>query len=226
MITKLGQSPVQASYGQLQIDMYGLSTATATWYDHSDRPTLPGLGDAHPIWTELKIERIRVDHQQTHWEISADYAGVIGTPEAVYELDSSAIEEPIETHPDFEDFAGTPEDPLVTGGKKGNEFGAVFNQDTGAFEGFVYGDKRGVRGYLAPGAVWRMTQVQSEAPVEGVEDTGVIDPAPYGPIPAAGTRNWLYTGMTYEQRGGCYTVRYEWKLSGRRGWDADIYASF
>ena len=46
-----------------------------------------------------------------------------------------------------------------------------------------------------------------------------------------GKRNWLYTGLNYRQRGDpsgqinqvIYEVSDEWRLSGRNGWDQDVY---
>ena len=55
-------------------------------------------------------------------------------------------------------------------------------------------------------------------------DVGCVD-FPEGNAPQLPTgRNWLYVGLVWEQRGLTYSVKKEWRASGRRGWNNDIYS--
>lgn len=211
--------------GVLQTDRFGMSSATAKWarYDLGGNVD-PGqpvfFGNSHPLWTFLTCDKVSVEHTGTHWEAEANFFGVLGTPTPIYELDLRTSEEPIESHPNFVQFAY----PVGTNGSR-------FDPVDGSFLGFVplYNGTdvtnptwAGVRGYLAPGAVWRKCYVSTVQPND-ISIVGKID-TPEGSPPAIRSgSNWLYTGLNWEQRGLVYSVKKEWLLSGRQGWNADIY---
>ena len=231
-ITRKGQTGwFLTSPGSLQTDRYGLATASARWRRQDiANTTNPGspvsFGQTHPIWFFLNCDKVVISQSENGWDCEASFFGVDGIPQPIYDLDLSTSEEPIETHANFRtSIGGTPAAPLN---------GAQFSTDTntlGEFIGFngpfanttAEDTWRGIRSYLAPGAVWRKTQVTATRPND-IADVGNID-VPEGSPPALGSgRNWLYKGLTYEQKGLTYTVRKEWLLSGRRGWNTTIYA--
>ena len=139
--------------------------------------------------------------------------------EPVWFLKRTPSEEPIETHPDFKDFAGTASTPL-----NGAEF-----DETGLFKGFrvpstgtnVFG---GISKYLEFAATVTKTSVKVTSP-----DTSEIIPrintptgAPFT-IPTITDRTWMKTDFTLTQRGAGFEVYEEWTMSGQRGWNTTIY---
>lgn len=185
----------------------------------------------HPRFTAMEVSSI--DWERTpsgaFYLVTYLFEGFLSSlPEPVYSLDTSLSEEPIELHPDFETFAGTPASPLN---------GAVFiDPDTGRittdnakgvfreFMATVSGAaniKAGIESYLAPGAQWTETSFSRTRPTD-LGDLGSID-SPSGPNPSFTGRTWLYSGAPYTRRGGVYQISKSWMLSGRLGWDTDIY---
>ena len=82
--------------------------------------------------------------------------------------------------------------------------------------------KAGIESFLSPGATWTETYFSLSRPTD-LGDLGEID-SPSGPNPSFGSgRNWLYSGAEYTRRGGIYEIRKTWLLSGRNGWDTDVY---
>ena len=56
----------------------------------------------------------------------------------------------------------------------------------------------------------------------GLGDLGEID-SPSGPNPSVSGRNWLLWATSSRTRGFITENRKVWKLSGRGGWDSDLY---
>jgi hypothetical protein len=52
---------------------------------------------------------------------------------------------------------------------------------------------------------------------------GKID-NPEGPAPNYAGRNWLFGGLSYVRQGGIFEITKVWLLSGRGGWNAEIYS--
>jgi len=180
----------------------------------------------HPDFSNMLLQRRSGQRTEPgYWTVSYTFEGFLfEAPDPVYELATSLSQEPIQTHPDFEStIAGTPAAPLN---------GAIFvDPDTGwqsektnaIFKEFGAGGgaKQGVEAYLVPGAEWRETTFQTSRP-SGIRDVGTID-TPNGSPPSVSGRDWLAWSETYIRRGGIYQVQTVWKLSGRNGWDTDIY---
>jgi hypothetical protein len=215
---------IKQSNGQLQTDRFGLSQATARWarldVGDGDPGTPTAFGYAHPLWGYLDCDKVSISQTTEGWEAEASFFGVAGIPNPIYEVDFATSEEPIETHPDFVSrLAGTPGKPIT-----GAKFDTAANG--GGFLGFNGTDAgdtwRGIRAYLSPGVVWRKNYVTKTAPND-FGDVGSIDVPEGGPPGLPNGRNWLYTGLTWEQRGYTYQVKKEWRASGRRGWNSEIY---
>jgi len=170
--------------------------------------------------------------------------------EVVYTMKYNTSSEPIDTHPDFQKFAGDGDNPL---------HGAQF-EPNGAFRKFAHklskdelealdidggfpvrnakgqaaaeGDQNwfsGVSSYLESSGVWTKRFKSNRTPT--LEGLGKIS-TPDGYCPVIEGRNWLYTGFTAsftspakadKNRTIKGDISMEWTLSGRRGWDKDIY---
>jgi hypothetical protein len=201
------------SLGQLHTDIYGLSTATAVYVSPAHSMRYPQMGAAHPVWSFLYMERRTVSIEYGFCRTTCEYAGFEGVPIPVIEYSTGVGEEPIQTHPDFESFAGTPSAPLN---------GAIFidfetNEKTtdngrGIFEKFWLNPPNqfsGVTSYLMPVPCKRITSI---APIpELVSRVGRLE------------GEWLVTGVTASRRGRIYQNVVEFRGPGRRGWNADIY---
>lgn len=220
--------------GELTTDIFGLSTCTTVWRCPTTSPDqIPTMFSTHPLYSFVNLERRRVSIESGYYIIQGEYAGVDGgTSAPVYELCLGLGEQPIETHPKFTQFAGSASAPANSAKWVDFETGKVTQDNTrGVFrlfsayldDGSTPNDFGGISTYLDMSqAVWRERYVSVARPAD-ISFVGKIM-YPEGPVPALGQgQNWLYQGVTYEQRGLCYTISKEWKASGLRGWNQDIY---
>jgi len=201
----------------------------------------------HPDIDGLTREMVRVDRLPgTHAKISLTFRGVPDDfPDVVktYNLQGSTSTEPIETHPDFKEFGGTPK---IIGQKGTNDKGARFDE-AGKFVGFAvepafedpdpppFGEdyrKAGVRSFLAASVTYCETAVFTEDGFAGagaaelaVTVLGKIDDPPDSDLkpPDEGDFDWLLITLDAEEVGKGVRIRKCWRLSGSLGWDEDIY---
>ena len=189
---------------------------------YSPHPRFSGLAVSKVGWTRAKHGKF--------YRVTYTYEGYVNTvPEPVYTLSASLAEEPIELHNTFQAFAGKPSAPLN---------GAIFidpdtqkitsDDNRGVFREFkstisgAQNPKAGVESFLHVGATWTEISFSTTRPTD-LGDVGTID-TPSGPQPTIGTgRDWIYSGAEYTRRGKLYEIRKTWLLSGKNGWDADIY---
>lgn len=216
------------------LDRYGVDVLTRVEEIPADRfpQLLRSKYSVHPRFTSMGVSKItwRKGVAGKFYRVTYVYEGFLNSiPEPVYVLDASLSEEPIELHPDFTSIAGTPESPLN---------GAVFiDPDTGKittdnakgvfreFMATVDGSanlKAGIESYLSANARWSEISFSKTRPSD-LGSLGSID-NPSGSNPSFGVRTWLYDGVSYEQRGAIFQIRKSWLLSGRTGWDEDIYS--
>lgn len=214
---------------RFETDRYGVDTIELTVKIPDSKFPDQVLQDFAPHPRFSSMELTRRSGQRTEpgwWTVNYTFEGfLLSIPEPTYELTTSLGQEPIQVHPDFVSFAGTPAAPLN---------GSVFvDPDTGyksekanaVWKEFAYNGtastKAGIDSYLAPGSEWRETNFQETRPT-GIRDVGTIE-APDGPNPSVSGRDWLAWSESYIRRGKIYQVTTVWKLSGRNGWDDDIY---
>jgi len=138
-------------------------------------------------------------------------------PPPVWDLKRSPSQEPIDTHPDFENFAGNAGLPIN---------GAVFDED-GIFKAFKPDDPNvwgGVSKYLENAAVLtKASVVLTEPNTSEIVPRIEAPPSPGITLPVITGRNWLKTDFTVRRVGSVYEVFEEWTMSGQQGWNADIY---
>jgi hypothetical protein len=203
------------SFGQLHTDIYGLSTATATWVSPADVMKYPDMYSPHPIWSFLHMERRTVSVEYGFVRTMGEYAGFEALPIPVVEYTTAVNEEPITTHHNFETFAGTPASP-----QNGAEFrDPVTNKisndnNVGVFERFWSNPPNafsGVTSYLAPVLVKRIT---------------TITPFPDGFTSQVGhlSGGMLCTMVSVTQRGIVFQSVVEYRGAGPRGWNTAIYS--
>ncbi len=185
------------------------------------RLTTPKRGSAFPAGDPLVCHERRFKKlNNSTVKVTCDFIGIASdpTPHKI-EYPGGSGTEPIETHPNFELFAGTPEAPLN---------GAYFDPETGEFVGFAGGTttaeqkKRGVRTYFVPNVLvnvsywtWRVPQARRVAREIRGGINGVITPG--------SVKNYLLIGLPYRQVGNLYAVTEQYMGSGENGWDTDIY---
>lgn len=188
---------------------------------------------AHPRFPAMKLSRRSGSRDKPgFWMITYLYEGFLfELPQPVYELSAGLDQEPIASHPNFISAIGGKPSAVLNG--------AVFiDPDTGlqtevdadgvfrefaATIGGAANKKGGIESYLVPGAEWRVTEFSTSRP-SALRDLGRID-SPDGPNPTLAGRNWLFWGESYVRRGHIYQTTAIWKLSGRNGWDSDIYGA-
>lgn len=153
-------------------------------------------------------------------------------------MDITASQEPIETHPDFLDFAGVPTKSINDDGEaiyKGDH-GAMFNPD-GSFKFFIHNwpddthlnEFAGIQSYLFPREVFTVNRVESNWPSSSemallghiISPSALTSNTP--PSTPSGL-NWLYSGIRVENIGNVYfRTQRTCMLSGPRGWNTTIY---
>jgi hypothetical protein len=194
----------------------GSATFVVTKANAFTRP--PKMGDPHPYNKNARILSVSLVGNATHYDYNVQYFGLSANPSRpIYSYYSSLSEEPIETHPNFADFAGDAATPLNN---------AVFDKD-GLFLGFGDGagnDLTGVRGYLTGSPAIRKTFFTTQV-FSGLEDIGDTRQIRAGVIPGLSSdQNALKTNWSSRPLGlNYYEVTEEFLLSGMGSWNPIIY---
>ena len=136
--------------------------------------------------------------------------------ENTVEVSCTMREEPIESHPNFENWAGTPQKPNC----------GIFDED-GKFVGWnskTQGGKimAGVKSYLVPSYSAAVGYISKGVPSLG----GIGSIGGGGGLPSVGGMyQWMCTGISYQSMSdGNYKVSETYLLSGPRGWNRYIYS--
>jgi len=143
---------------------------------------------------------------------------------AVYSLDVSTTQEPVESHPyfstlttknkqDWSIWKQSPNNPDLNGWTPADETGEVFSTLYALWT-------RGVTTYLSPRTVIKHTTLESEAP--STADVGIISNTGYEGD--TGEVNFILTGLSAQQEGIKWRVTREY-LSSARGsnWEEVLY---
>lgn len=199
----------------------------------------PAYLSPHPKtdFQRLQAVDVSIEHEPGDIvKVTTVYKGVLVTDaeaqtRAVHSCETSAVEAPIETNPLFSGNPG--EAPPVTGEELAAIEKSLQNVDPippdklGAKAKLLWEKKRrGITSYLAPRIVYRKTYVSSNPPgADVIAALGKIVPAPPPPCPPAPPgQNWIFSGAPYTKEGNIYRITLESMLSGRYGWDKDLYA--
>ena len=153
--------------------------------------------------------------------------------ENTVEVSCTMREEPIESHPDFERWAGSPDKPNC----------GIFDED-GKFTGWnskTEGGKimAGVKSYLVPSYSGTVSYISKGVPslggigrIGGGGGLGVPSLGGIGRIggggglpSVGGMYQWMCTGISYQSMSdGNYKVSETYLLSGPKGWNRYIYS--
>lgn len=229
LVTKKKNLPIRAGDptpflqpdGEIVIDEYGIMRGTASFeFDAVYLPILtPQVSiDVHPKDSRLTCYEVNVKFsRQSKALVTASYIGLLYDPSpAKIEFSGGSGQDPIETHPDFIEFAGTPEDP---------ENGAKFDEDTKEFLGFF--DKQnapefaGVRSYIVPSFTVNYSYYTTSTP--SISSIGKIYSGVPGFRSPANVKNYLLVGMPYRQTANIYFVTKQFLGSSGEGWNRTIY---
>jgi hypothetical protein len=202
------------SFGTLVTDIYGLSTATAVFCSPAHAMRFPAMQSAHPIWNFMHMEKRTVSLTDYGFcRAVCEYAGFEGDPIPIIEWGSGVSSEPIQTHPNFASFAGTPSAPLndavwvdvETGEPTTDNARGIWLRfaGTGAFAGQT--------SYLSPYLTKKITRLSR---------TQIIVSAGIGHIDGT----LLKVGASSTQRGIVFQNTEEWRGGGRRPINAAVYS--
>jgi len=201
------------------------------------------IGSLHPYHTQVYLESRVLVYTPRGAIANCTYAGAEyeALDKPTYELIIGMEESPIEVHPNFEVIAGAPSVPVngaifldpETGGISTDDATGVFDRFAPMLDATTKNPKGGIEAFLDPVVTYRQSYVTFTLPsASGFGDIDNDVPGP-GFKGSLGLRTWLYVGFTYRRRGDTssdgdrfvYEIQKEWKLSGRAGWDTDIYDS-
>lgn len=168
--------------------------------------------------------------------VTYNYEGVTSNftfseDEVTFELDTSMSEEPIETHPKFDQLK------KIYGWDQDNRrFAETLSDNTGGTA--LSGKKEkgkvnplfGIDSWLVIGAIYRKTYASRTIPGNIFNGIGTIVKRPPDiqqfRLPAdSRKRNWLYLAPKVSRTGNSVRITQEWMLSGPKGWATPIYSA-
>lgn len=221
----------------IEYDKDGIAGATLNYTVlWANGPGLVGALNKHPDFSWMIRDSATITRMEAKWaKVSVKFKGI--DPEkgntSTYSVRGSTSQEPIESHPEFATFAGKWWDRTTWA--PGAEFKPKGDKDEGRFLGFKLEEggeknkKAGIKSFLEGGMVFRETKnyVGGSGGHESVDldKLGYIDTPPKVSqfVDFDGDRDWILITCSVEEVGEGIKATKEWRLSGREGWDTDIY---
>ena len=170
------------------------------------------------------------------YEVSVTYEGLTDDPKddlKTFEIDASMAEEPIKTHPRFEDLK-----KQFGWDESLNTFSEYLPGDSSTGTGLSGGSQPGaarkksklygVESWLVAGAIYRVSYSSNTVPGSIFYGIGTVqNPPQIGKfnLPPLGKRNWLKLAPKVRMRGNCIEITLEYMLSGPLGWFTEIYST-
>lgn len=182
------------------------------------------------------IER-SYDEEKSHAVYTYSYEGVIDpSADLEFELDITMTNEPIETHPNFEELNRVfgPYQPLTrlwprVPPKDTSEAGLAAANDPKVR---ATNPMFGITSFLSPSATYRLTRTRLDIGESALEDIGTIVQPPHigeafpeldSWVRNQSTRTWLKLAPRIRKHGKAITITEEYMLSGWRGWIEEVY---
>jgi hypothetical protein len=192
----------------------------------TEHPVFPGL-----MLREIIARRIPGDVRKIILSYKASLAETTmeqgGGPRTSYEMGRSLVEEPLLTHPRYDDVPDEERRALHamiqghTKDEKGTTLEAIIHSALG--QEAMAKIKKGRVTFLSPVRVWRRKTNGMTLPTGAVGQIAV----PPGPVPLTDGKNWLYMGDTSRltPTEKAWDSDEEWQESGVEGWDAELYTA-
>ena len=225
--TKGGEICILQDSGERVVSVDSVTTCSAVffvWPWAASGNYLPAIGRSpHPIWSDLYCKSTGLKRHKSGAIITATYEGSEmnwnsenDANDRMMEVSCTMREEPIETHPNFTEWAGTPKEPK----------GALFDDD-GRFSGWnvnneIGEEMKGIKSYLVPSYAGTVSYVSRSRP--SLSGIGKIGGG--GGLPSAGDkRQWMNVGISYQSiADGKYKISENYLLSGPGGWNKKVYS--
>jgi hypothetical protein len=159
-----------------------------------------------------------------------NYVGILSypaLPPPVYSLSRTLVDDPIDSHPDFDKFGTLANGVVLEAGTRIFRGFAPLLQvpaAVGAPVVFKKNPKGGIRSYRNPTASWNKSYIALTKPATDAVGKRVITPEG-NPPKYGGKYDWLVGPMAFTERAGgrIYEIEKVWLLSGPLGLDQDIY---
>ena len=231
----------------INFDKIGIGSATLRYTVRWDQAVaLVAAVEVHPDFNWLVRETASITRDVAGMaNVTVKFKGIEGSSEGKKDggdhtvtnsLEGSSSSEPIETHYRFLSFAGKPDKSVPW--KNGASF-VEKGSDKGRFLGFAVtpdkddpelpNTKSGVTTYLEGGFVFNEDRLYSRAEDGDINvkmnKIGEIDEPPNVEkfVDVRDGWNWILLTCNITEVGAGVKVTRKWRLSGRRGWDEDIY---
>lgn len=178
---------------------------------------LPRMKSAHPRESRCEIYNREITYMGLKKvRLTASYFGLVSSKtDPIISYTPNTDKEPIETHPLFQEFAGTRSSP---------KNGAKFDDDTGEFLGFYdqsIKDLFGTAHYLVPATMVSLTYWQSSVP--SLTKRMSIKASISGFRKPSDVKDFLLLDIPYRQIGSFYQVTEQYLGSGPNGFSKKIY---
>jgi len=185
------------------------------------------IGKKHSNFPNCIFVNASVTMQDGGWEtVSVKYEGFKREKHVTFDAQSSSGSDPIDTHVDFCTFAGSKNNPnTANSNPKFNDDGTFDKFYTYMQDKTTLNDFAGVKSYLAPSLIWTEKIEYNKVTFEDLELIGTMSDPTHDSAPTpSGDRDWLVVDVSWAPKGiGCVaTIKY--RMSGRNGWDTDIYS--
>jgi hypothetical protein len=199
-------------------DENGLLTGTCVYEgDIAYSGFIPRLGQLHPYDYRLSVYKRQVSRIGTQKvRATINYIGVSADPTPMFiEHPGGSGQDPIQTHPNFTEFAGVPSSPLN---------GAYFDPESGDFVGFTDPDSKffGTSSYIVPSVMVNLSFYTHYVPDLGYVGTPYDWSVP-NLIRPPNVQDFLLIGAPYRQIGNLFQVTHQILGSGPDGWNRSIY---
>jgi len=205
----------------------GTLSGSVLWEGARDgRGILPVIGSSHPDDVRLEmVEATFTFMPNNKVQVQGSYFGLnASTTVKVISYSGAQNQEAIETHPEFESFAGTGTAP-----KNGAQFEVLTNPDGEEYYQFLgffqddggSSDFVGVSSYLTAGTQVSVTYWTDRQPKLN-ERMKIVNRISGFSTPKD-VEDFLYLDTPYRQVGSFFQVTEQYLGSGKRGWNGDIY---
>lgn len=225
---------------ELVVGHTGIATATEVYEcQWKDALRLTSALRRHPEFTWLEKVNSKIVRQPADIAritvffegLGSGSASTGGEVNATYELEVATSTEPVITHKRYESLSISEKAKIKKvvaewerEGVQPAAYASLSDLGKELVEKIL---KFGIEYYVSPAVVWKqtITKALSELSAEQLNKVGDIDTPP-GPVPQiASGRNWLRLGSTQSIRGSAIQITHSWRLSGRRGWDPQLYTT-